>query len=137
LSERGMDWEKVYGDLRKLNWFILLILGIISYFLMRHSFTTGIILGGLIIIANFHVFQHTFRSVFSPEGVMKTTNMKMSIIVKFYLRLLGLGIIIYILITRGWVDPVGLTIGLSTVVISIVSFGIKSAFKTYSREATE
>ncbi len=104
---------------------------------MRHSFTTGIILGGLIIIANFHVFQHTFRRVFSPEGVMKTTNMKMSVIVKFYLRLLGLGIIIYILITRGWVDPVGLTIGLSTVVISIVSFGIKSAFKMYSREATE
>ena len=101
---------------------------------MRHSFTTGIILGGLIIIANFHVFQHTFRSVFSPEGVMKTT--KVSVIVKFYFRLLVLGIIIYFLITRGGVDPVGLTIGLSTVVISIVSFGIKRAFKMYSREAT-
>ena len=129
-----MDWEKVYGDLRKLNWFTLLALGIISYFLMRHSFTTGIILGGLIIIANFHVFQHTFLSVFSPEGVMKTT--KVSVIVKFYFRLLVLGIIIYFLITRGGVDPVGLTIGLSTVVISIVSFGIKRAFKMYSREAT-
>jgi len=132
-----MDWEKVYRDLRKLNWFILLILCLISYFLMRHSFTTGIILGGLIIIANFHVFQHTFRRAFSSERVTKTTNMKVSVIVKFYLRLLGLGIIIYILITRGLVDPVGLTIGLSTVVISIISFGIKSAFKTYSREATE
>ena len=125
-----MDWEKVYGDLRKLNWFILLTLGIISYFLMRHSFTTGIILGGLIIIANFHVFQYTFRSVFSPEGVMKTT--KVSVLVKYYFRLLVLGIIIYFLITRGWVDPIGLTIGLSTVVISIVIFGIKRAFKMYS-----
>ncbi|MBW1887005.1 MAG: ATP synthase subunit I [Deltaproteobacteria bacterium] len=130
-----MDWEKVYGDLRRLNWLILLTLGIISYFLMKHSFTTGIILGGLIIIANFHVFQHTFRSMLSPEGVMKTT--LMSVIVKYYFRLLVLGIIIYILITRGGVDPVGLTIGLSTVVISIVSFGIKRAFKMYSREATE
>jgi hypothetical protein len=129
-----MDWEKVYGDLRRLNWFILLALGIISYFLMRHSFTTGIILGGLIIIANFHVFQHTFRSMFPPEGVVKTT--KVSVIVKYYFRLLVLGIIIYFLITRGGVDPVGLTIGLSTVVISIVSFGIKRAFKMYSREAT-
>ena len=125
-----MDWEKVYGDLRKLNWFILLTLGIVSYFLMRHSFTTGIILGGLIIIANFHVFQYTFRSVFSPEGVMKTT--KVSVLVKYYFRLLVLGIIIYFLITREWVDPIGLTIGLSTVVISIVSFGIKRAFKMYS-----
>jgi len=127
-----MDWEKVYGDLRKLNWFILLTLGIISYFLMRHSFTTGIILGGLIIIANFHVFQHTIRRAFSAECAMKTT--KKSVIAKFYLRLLGLGIIMYILITRGWVDPVGLTIGLSTVVISIVSFGIKRALKTRTGE---
>lgn len=130
-----MNWEKVYGDLRRLNWFILLTLGIMSCFLMRHSFTTGIILGGLIVIANFHVFQHTFSSMFSPEGVVKKT--KMSVIVKYYFRLLVLGIIIYILITRGVVDPIGLIIGLSTVVISIVSFGIKRAFKMYSREATE
>jgi hypothetical protein len=105
--------------------------------LMKHSFTTGIILGGLIIIANFHLFQHTFRSAFSSERATQKANVKVSVIVKFYLRLLGLGIIIYILINRGLADPVGLTIGLSTVVISIVSFGIKRAFKTYSREATE
>ena len=130
-----MDWEKAYGDLRKFNWIILLLLGIISYFLMRQSFTTGIILGGLITIANFHLFQHVFRGVFPPEGSMKTN--KMSIIAKFFLRLLGLGIIIYFLLTFLWVDPIGLIIGLSTVVIGIVSFGIKNAFKLYSREATK
>ena len=130
-----MDWEKVYGDLRRLSWYILLAMGIISCFLMRLSFTTGIILGGLTVIANFHVFQHTLRSAFSPEGVMKTT--KVSVIVKYYFRLLVLGIIIYFLITRGWVDPIGLTIGLSIVVISIISFGIKRAFKMYFQEATQ
>ncbi len=101
---------------------------------MSRSLTIGVILGGLIIIVNFKVFQHTIRSAFSPEGVMKMR--KMSIIAKYYFRLLALGVIIYFLISNGWVDPVGLAIGLSTVVISIVSFGINRAWKTFTGEET-
>jgi len=127
-----MDWDKVYRDLKKLNLIVLLISSFTSYLLMSHALTLGIISGGLIIMANFHVFQHTIRSAFSPEGVMK--NKKKAIIAKFYFRLLGLGVIMYILITREWVDPIGLTIGLSTVVISIVSFGIIRALKTRTGE---
>jgi len=127
-----MEWKKVYRDLNRLNLLFLLILGFASHFLLSHAHTLGIISGGLIIMANFHVFQHTIRSAFSPEGAMK--NKKKAIIAKFYLRLLGLGIIMYVLITREWVDPIGLTIGLSTVVISIVSFGIIRALKTKTGE---
>ena len=130
---REVDWEKVYGDLRKLNWLIVLIMASISYFLMSASLTLGVILGGLIIIANFSVFQHTVRAAFSSEGRMKLT--KKSIIVKYYLRLLVLGTIIYTLIKYGRVDPVGLAVGLSTVVISIVILGISRALKTISGEA--
>jgi hypothetical protein len=105
-----------------------------SYFLLSSSFTLGIILGGFIIIANFKVLQHTIRRGFSSQGVMNAS--KFIIIVKYYLRLLALGVVICYLIKRGWVDPVGLAVGLSTVVISIVSFGIKTAFKTVTGEAT-
>lgn len=128
-----MDWDKIYRDLRKRNWIILFVLSSVSYFLMSPSITMGIILGGLIVITNFKVFQHTIRCAFSPEGFMITR--KILIIVKYYFRLLAVGAIIYILITRARVDPVGLAIGLSTVVFSIVSFGIKSACKGMRGEA--
>jgi hypothetical protein len=129
-----MDWEKTYKDLKRLNWFSLFIMSLSSYFLLSSSFTLGIILGGFIIIANFKVLQHTIRRGFSSQGVMNAS--KFIIIVKYYLRLLALGVVICYLIKRGWVDPVGLAVGLSTVVISIVSFGIKTAFKTVTGEAT-
>lgn len=129
-----MDWEKVYKDLRRRNWIILLVMSTMSYFLMSHSLTLGIILGGFIIMANFKVFQHTIRSAFSSDGVMNTG--KMVIIAKYYFRLLALGVIIFLLITQGWVDPIGLAVGLSTVVISIISFGINRAYKMYTREAS-
>lgn len=129
-----MNWEKTYRDLKKLNWFTLLIMSSVSYFLLSHAFTLGIISGGLIIIVNFKVLQHTIRRGFSSQGVMSVS--KFFIIVKYYFRLFALGAVICYLIKRGWVHPVGLAVGLSTVVISIVGFGIKTALKTAGGEAT-
>jgi hypothetical protein len=134
ITQNHMDWKIIYKDLKTLNWFILLILSSLSYFLMNSSLTLGIILGGLVIIANFGLFQHTIRCAFSPEGAMR--NRRMSIIAKYYFRLLALGGIIFFLISLRWVNPVGLAIGLSTVVFSIVIFGVKRAWKTFISEAT-
>jgi hypothetical protein len=127
-----MDWETLYTEIKKLNWQVLLILSLLSYFLMSASLTFGVILGGFIIMANFHVFQHSIRRAFCPERLVITT--KISVIVKYYFRLLGLGIIFYALIPRGWVHPVGLAVGLSTVVISIISLAIKRALGSYPTE---
>jgi hypothetical protein len=44
-------------------------------------------------------------------------------------------VIIYFLITRGWIDPVGLVVGLSTVMFGIIGFGISMVLRTRTREA--
>ena len=129
-----MEWDEIYKDLSKRNWIILLILSTLSYFFMSRLITSGIILGGLIIICNFDLLQHTIRRAFSSDGAFKTR--KLFLIAKFYLRLVALGAIIYFLIKRGWVDPIGLAIGLSTVGFGIISFGIKRAYKTFTGETT-
>lgn len=127
------DREKLLKQIKTTNWIFLLILGSLSSVFMSATFTLGVILGGLIIIANFSVLQHTIRSAFSDQGVMR--GKKISIIAKFYFRLAFMGLIIYILITTGWVNPLGLTVGLSVVIFSILSFGIRTVWKTSSREA--
>jgi hypothetical protein len=134
LGTLRMEWRNLYEEIKMLNWLILLILSAVSYFLMSPSWTLGVILGGLLIIANFGVLQHTIRGAFSADGNM--IRGKISIVVKYYFRLLALGVMIYLLITRGWVDAVGLAVGLSTVVLSIVIMGIHLALKTRTGEAT-
>ena len=129
-----MDREELAKRIKSRNWVILLTLGLASFFLMGDAFTLGILLGGLLIIANFNLLAHTIRSAFTPNG-MPAGN-KPAIVGKYYLRLLALGLIIYVLIHYGRIDPVGLVIGLSTVVISIVSIGIRDAWKLSSGEAT-
>lgn len=128
-----MDWEKTYGDLRMLNWFSLLMMSLISIFFMSRSLTLGIILGGLIVIANFCVLQRSIRRGFLSEGNVRTTSF--FVVTKYFLRLSVLAIIIALSVKCKWIDPVGLALGLSTVVISIVSFGIKRALRSVMGEA--
>jgi small-conductance mechanosensitive channel len=127
-----MDWEHVYRNLKYLNWLILLLLASASCFVMSPAFTAGIIIGGLMVIVNFHALQHTIRQGFSPDDTRKTG--KVSVIAKYYLRLAVLGIVIYLSLSQKWVDPLGLTVGLSIVVIGIVSLGIQMIRKTFSKE---
>ena len=124
---------KKLQDIKIFNWVILFILGTLSGIFMSVQFTLGVILGGLIIIGNFSLLNNTMRKAFSDQGVMK--GKKMALIAKFYFRLAIMGLIIYILISNGWVNPIGLAVGLSIVVLSILNFGIRAAFRTSSREA--
>jgi hypothetical protein len=128
-----MEWKKLSRVLRTFNWIILFVLASISFLFMNHAFTLGIILGGLIIIANFNVLQHTVLAGFSPDGSLQAR--KASIIAKYYLRITIMGFLIFILIRQQWVDPVGLAIGLSIVVVSILCLGIHMIWKTSSGEA--
>ncbi len=127
-----MEWKNLYRDLKRLNWVILLLLASVSYFLMSNNFTTGVIIGGLMAIANFHAFQHTIRQGFFPDDTRKTG--KVPVIAKYYLRLAAMGILIYLSLSQKWIDPVGLTVGLSIVVIGIVSLGILMIRTTFSKE---
>jgi len=128
-----MEWQRFHNILRMLNWVVLLCFSLASYFSMSPYWTAGVILGGLIAIANFNVLQHTVRRAFSTEGIHQGA--RFSIVGKYYLRLLALGVILYVLITRGWIDPVGLAVGLSTVVLSIVGLGIGLALRIRTKEA--
>ncbi len=127
-----MEWKNLYRDLKRLNWLILLLLSSASCFVMSPAFTAGIIIGGLMVIVNFHVFQHTIHQGFSAD-VSRTTK-KISVIAKYYLRIAAMGILIYLSLSQKWVDPVGLIVGLSIVVIGIVSLGILMIRTTFSKE---
>lgn len=128
-----MEWDLIYEDLKTINWIIILLFSSISFFTLSHSYTLGIIVGGLVSTANFIFLQRTLKKAFGTDLSRKTQ--KVRIFLNYYFRLLVLGIIIFILLKYQLVAPVGLTIGLSTVVVAIVFVGISIAFKTKGGEA--
>jgi len=126
----------VMRHLSLLYWGALGVMGAISLFAMPGSFTLGILAGGLLTIANFNVLRRTIQKAFSSGKMGNPKNgKKVALIGTYYIRIALMGIIIYCLLATGLVDPVGMAIGLSTVVVGIFVFGILMAFKPSSREA--
>lgn len=109
--------------------FALLLLG--SGLFMSPKFTLGVGLGGIIILINYQVLYFVLRKALMP-GRLSSPKV---VIVKYYLRLLGTGCILYILIAKKLVDPLGLIIGLSVVVINLTLLGCNEMRKILFKEA--
>lgn len=95
------------------------------------QFTLGIVLGGLIVAANFHMMARTLRRSLTPPFLSSQG----SVLVKYYIRFIMSGIIIFVLISMHLVEPLGLILGLSIVVASIFAATIHEITKLIFKEA--
>jgi hypothetical protein len=91
----------------------------------------GILCGGLIVTVNFHLLARTLRRALKPPHLASHH----VVIAKYYLRFIVSGFIIFLLIAGRVVDPLGLVIGLSVVVTSIILATIREVKKIIFKEA--
>ena len=97
------------------NWIVLVIASLAAGIIARVDFTLGIISGGLIVTINFHLMYRTLQKALSRPRLPSTK----SIIARHYFRFMLSAVLIFVLISKHMVDPGGLLIGLSVVVVSI------------------
>jgi hypothetical protein len=87
-----------------------------GFYVGETSFAAGILLGGLIVTVNFHLLARTLRKALTPPHLASHN----VVLAKYYLRFVISGFIIFALIAGHIVNPIGLVIGLSIVVFSII-----------------
>ncbi|MDO3378159.1 ATP synthase subunit I [Geoalkalibacter halelectricus] len=97
------------------NWIILLLLVGLSLFWRSTPLTTGVLAGGLLALAGFWWLHRGLQQILAQPSPQAARAFQ----VRYFLRLGALGIILYFLIARLGVHPVGLALGLSVVVINI------------------
>ncbi len=113
------------------NWILFSAASIFGFIISPPDFARGIIFGGLIVTINFHMLSRTLKNAFRPSH-LSSHNI---ILGKYYLRFIVSGFIIFVLITKHYVDPIGLFIGLSVVVASIMLATICEIKKLFLKEA--
>ncbi|MBI4772575.1 MAG: ATP synthase subunit I [Deltaproteobacteria bacterium] len=96
-------------------------------------FSLSVLCGGLLAMANFHVLYGTLRRAFISTA--SASGASVVVVFKYYIRLILTGIAIFLLLKFGNINPVGLLLGLSTVVINLVLFGFFEFYKNYIKEA--
>ncbi len=130
-GSKGAPEDPFLNKIRLMNGavFSLLLLG--SLIWMSPLFSLGVAMGGLIVLINFHLLYRILKKAFIPDRLASPK----SVIIKYYLRLLGTGLILYLLIAKRLVDPLGLVVGLSVVVINLTLVGFYEMKKILFKEA--
>lgn len=113
--------RRVVNFITKSNWFILIagtLLAIINN--ISGEFVLGILFGGCIVAINFQLLKSTLFKSFRPDVVLQKGRSLLGItLIKYYLRFAVSGVIIYLLISKHIVHPLGLLAGLSVIVASM------------------
>ena len=95
------------------SWFWAVVTG---HFTTSPDITLGILAGGLIVTINFHLLYRTLKKSLTPPHLASPN----VVLVKYYIRFIISALIILLLISKDFVNPLGLFIGLSVVVASIM-----------------
>ncbi|MCP4622348.1 MAG: ATP synthase subunit I [bacterium] len=123
--------KRILTFITRSNWILFLAASIMGFVLLPADFARGVLFGGLLVTLNFHLLAGTLRKALTPPH-LSSHNV---VIAKYYLRFIGSGFIIFILIAGNYVNPVGLIIGLSVVVFSIMLATLCEITKLIFKEA--
>jgi len=123
--------ERLLKFITRTNWILFILTSIAGLVLAPHDFALGILFGGLIVTINFHLLSKTLTKSLTPPYLASHN----SVLAKYYIRFIISGVILFLLISEHVVNPLGLFIGLSVVVASILSATIHELTKLFSKEA--
>lgn len=123
--------QRILTFVTRTNWVLLALSSAAGLLLASPEFTKGIIFGGLIVTVNFHMLHRTLKNSLEPSQLTSHN----VILAKYYLRFVISGIIIFVLIYRHIVNPIGLFVGLSVVVASIMLATLLEIKNLFFKEA--
>lgn len=123
--------------LKIANWVVLSILVGGGYLLSGREFALGVLVGGLVVVVNFHLLHRFLKGTLEKAQVDPESKGRAQAFfaAKQLLRFFGLIAIVYLLVRHGWVNVIGLVVGLSTVVLTLTLLGINEIFKIKNKEA--
>jgi hypothetical protein len=124
--------------LKIANWSVLAVLVLGGYFWFGREFALGVLVGGLVVVINFHLLHQALRSTLGQlahhpeEGAGQA---KAWFAARQLLRFFALLAIIFLLVSHGWVNIFGLLLGLSTVVLTLMLAALNEMLKLKNKEA--
>lgn len=103
------------------NWVILGVCAILSLIFVSSNFALGVLVGGLISVLNFYWLSKDLAGLFQRLSDNTQPNKpKRYVLLRFYGRLVVTAIVLFVVITQLPLSIIGLFVGLSVVIISLI-----------------
>jgi hypothetical protein len=123
--------QRILYFITRANWVLFFGTSILGLLITPPDFAGGIISGGLIVTINFHLLARTLKKALTPPHLASHS----VVLAKYYIRFIVSGIVIFVLISGNRVHPLGLVVGLSVVVASIIFATLWELKKIILKEA--
>jgi len=123
--------KRLFRFVTRSNWILFALATVLGIVVFPADFARGIFCGGLLVTVNFHLLTRTLKKALTPPH-LSSHNV---VLAKYYIRFVVSGIIIFVLIKSQFVHPVGLIIGLSVVVASIMAAAACELKNLFFKEA--
>ncbi len=125
--------------LKIASWLVLAGLVAAGYFWQGREFALGILVGGLVAVINFHLLHQALKGMLERAAVMSPEEAqgraKAFFAARQLFRFFALLAILFLLVSHGWVNIIGLVVGLSTVVLTLILAAIIEVIKLKNKEA--
>jgi hypothetical protein len=92
----------------------------------------SVAVGGLIALANFGLLERTIRRTLLSRPAPSESPLR-KVLTKYYLRFGATALLLFFLVRQGLVEPLGLLVGLSVVVLTIMVWGATQARRLSGR----
>lgn len=123
--------QRLLRFVTRANWLLFVASSVAAAILASRDFALGTIFGGLIVTVNFHLLYRTLKKAFKPSHLTSHN----VVLAKYYVRFGISGVILFVLISKHIVNPMGLFVGLSVVVASIMLATVVELTKLIFKEA--
>lgn len=145
---KQVDMERDPGNLllKYIMQFSLLLLAVfvgIGGFVVSWAFAQSIFVGGVLANGSFYLLKKDIEQliarVSAAGGSLRAVKRieKIRFFLKFYARLIVLGLLLFILATKINIDMIGLVIGLSTVMLSVIVVVLSKGRTIYSVQSVK
>ncbi len=121
------------------SWIFLAILVSGSWYILKDwVFARSVLIGGVLANGSFYLLKRDIEQLIgrvsaATDGRKAVKRVeKLRFFLKFYARLIVLGLILYLLATRININMIGLVAGLSTVMLSVITVVLSRGKKIFS-----
>lgn len=124
--------------LKLANWTILALLVALGYLWQGLQFGLGVLVGGLVVVVNFHWLHHNLKSLLESSSRLPEEDRgpsKAFFAGRQILRFFVVLAVLFLLLRQEWVNVFGLVVGLSTTVLTLMLVAVIEVIKLKKKEA--
>jgi hypothetical protein len=123
--------------LKLANWGVLALLVGVGYLWQGPPFGLGVLVGGLVVVLNFHWLHRNLRNLLEPSAAATADQRgaaKAFFAGRQILRFFVMLALLFVLLGQAWVNVFGLVVGLSTTVLTLMLVAVFEVIKLKKKE---